>query len=98
MLILTVGELMIMPTSSTYVALLAPADKRGRYMSLFGLTWSLASGIGPVFGGVLNDNLAPQAIWYGGALVGFVGVLGFILMAWRYPHTTTQAGAKVEAL
>jgi dipeptide/tripeptide permease len=48
--IITIGELIIVPTSSTYVANLAPADIRGCYMSLAGLTWGVASGIGRVFG------------------------------------------------
>ena len=87
MVVLTCGELIIMPTSSTYVAGLAPTDKRGRYMSLFGLTWNVASGIGPVFGGLLNDALGPQAIWYGGGVAGLIAVLGFLAMFRRYPHT-----------
>ncbi len=86
MVILTCGELIIMPTSSTYVANLAPADKRGRYMSLFGLTWNIGSGIGPVFGGVLNDNIGPQAIWFGGGAAGLLAMLGFIMMYRLYPN------------
>jgi MFS family permease len=34
MVIMTIGELIAMPTSSTYAAGLAPADMRGRYMSI----------------------------------------------------------------
>jgi MFS family permease len=86
MVILTCGELIIMPTSSTYVAGLAPADKRGRYMSLFGLTWNVGSGIGPVFGGMLNDAIGPQAIWYGGGVAGLIAVLGFLTLYRRYPR------------
>jgi MFS family permease len=80
MVILTVGELILQPTASTYVAGLAPADKRGRYMSLFGLTWPIAAGIGPLLGGMLNDNISPSAIWYGSAMFGFISVLGFVLL------------------
>ncbi|MCL4505726.1 MAG: MFS transporter [Chloroflexi bacterium] len=83
MVILTVGEMIMQPTASTYVAGLAPADKRGRYMGLFGLTWNVSMGIGPLFGGILSDNLGPVAIWYGGAVFGAISVLGFLLLAWR---------------
>ena len=41
---------MLMPTSTTYAANLAPADMRGRYMSIYGLTWGVAQGVGPVMG------------------------------------------------
>lgn len=85
MVIMTIGELMLVPTSSTFVANLAPVDKRGRYMSLYTLSWGLASGIGPLWGGFLNDHLGPKTIWYGGFLVGLLSVIGFLRMARRKP-------------
>jgi len=83
--IMTIGELILMPTSSSYVASLAPADMRGRYMSVAGLTWSAAFGIAPVLGGYLNDNIAPVATWYGGFVVGLFGILGFYILSRRQP-------------
>ena len=82
MVIMTLGELILVPTSSTYAANLAPPDKRGRYMSLYGLTWGVAGGIGPVAGGLLNDWISPQAIWVGGAIAGYISVVLFLWM-WR---------------
>ncbi len=64
MVLLTIGEMILMPTSSTFAANLAPADMRGRYMSLYTLTWGISMGIGPVLGGLLSDNLGPRFIWY----------------------------------
>ncbi len=72
MVIVTLGEMVLVPTASTYVANLAPPDMRGRYMSLFGLTWIVAAGIGPLAGGFLNDTLGPLAIWLGGGVVGIL--------------------------
>ncbi len=81
MAVMTVGELILVPTATTYVANRAPADMRGRYMSLYGLTWSIARGIGPAFGGLLNDSLGPKYIWYGGLLVGLVSVTWLLLLS-----------------
>jgi MFS family permease len=81
--IMTVGELILMPTASTFVAATAPADMRGRYMSVAGLTWSVAAGIAPLMGGFLNDNIAPVATWYGGFIIGIFGTLGFFLLSKR---------------
>jgi len=80
MVILTIGEMIMIPTSTALTANLAPPDMRGRYMSVYGLTWGIGFGIGPVIGGLLNDHLAPVAIWYGGLVMGLVAALGFILL------------------
>lgn len=71
---------MLVPTASTYAAILAPVDMRGRYMSIYGLTWGIASGIASPMGGFLNDTFGPQYIWYGAALVGILGVFSFLLL------------------
>jgi len=81
MIILTIGEMIVMPTSTALTANLAPPNMRGRYMSIYGLTWGIGFGIGPVIGGFLNDNLAPVAIWYGGLVMGLVATSGFVLLA-----------------
>ena len=80
MVILTIGELILIPTANSYVANLAPIDKRGRYMSIFCLSWRVAIGIGPIFGGLLHDNLHPKAIWLGGAILGLASTLLFLLL------------------
>jgi MFS family permease len=83
--IMTIGELILMPTASTFVANLAPADMRGRYMSIAGLTWNVSLGIAPILGGYLNDKIAPVAIWYGGFLIGLLGILGFYMLSKKQP-------------
>ena len=81
MVILTIGELIVMPTSTALTADLAPAEMRGRYMSLYSLTFGIGVGIGPVIGGLLNDNLAPQAIWIGGFALAFLAGVGFLFLS-----------------
>ncbi len=77
MVVLTVGEMIMVPTSTTFTANLAPAEMRGRYMGMYTLTWSLSLGVGPVVGGLLNDYVSPVAIWYGAALLGGLAAAGF---------------------
>lgn len=83
MVVLTIGELILSPTATTFAANLAPMDMRGRYMSLYGLTWNIALGAGPLLGGLLNDNLGANAIWIGGVIVGGLSSLFFLLQARR---------------
>jgi len=78
MVVMSTGELILVPTSSTYAANLAPRDMRGRYMSIYGLSWGIASGIASPMGGFLSDTLGPRAIWYGGALMGALGAAVFL--------------------
>lgn len=80
MVILTFGELTLVPTASKYVADRAPADLRGRYMSIYWLGWGLARTLSPMIGGFLNDNIAPHAIWVGGLLLGLMSALGLSLL------------------
>jgi MFS family permease len=98
MVIMTIGELIMIPTSSTFVANLAPADMRGRYMSIYGLTWSIASGVGPVLGGFLNDHLGPRTIWYGGGLIGLVSAALFLLYFLLRPDLKAAAAAPARPL
>jgi len=81
MVVLTFGELTVVPTASKFVADLAPADMRGRYMSLYWLAWGLSRGTAPLIGGALNDNIGPRAIWVGGLLIGLTSVLGLSLLS-----------------
>jgi len=81
MMVMTVGELICAPTATALAANMAPPESRGRYMGVFGLAWAVAFGFGPVIGGVLNDQVAPVAIWYGGALMALVGAAGFAVLA-----------------
>lgn len=80
MVILTFGELTIVPTASKYVADIAPADLRGRYMSVYWFGWGFARTLSPLIGGFLNDNISPQAIWIGGITIGLSSALGLILL------------------
>lgn len=92
MVIMTTGELMLVPTASTYTANQAPAHMRGRYMSFQGLVWPVASGIGPLLGGVLNDQIGPSAPWLGMGFIGLISVSVFIVLAVQERRRARPAG------
>lgn len=91
MVILTIGEMIMIPTSTALTANLAPADMRGRYMSVYALTWGVGFGVGPVIGGVLNDNLAPVAIWAFGLLMGGLAAAAFTILGRRLGRGASPA-------
>jgi MFS family permease len=91
MIIVTLGELMLMPTTLTFVANIAPVELRARYMGILGLGWPLAAGIGPVIGGALNDNFSPVAMWIGASGLALVGGVGFVaIMLYRRREKVKQ--------
>ena len=81
MVIFTFGELIVAPTGTAYIANRAPAGLRGRYMSIYWMTWGVARAVAPVVGGILNDRISPHAVWYGGLLIGLASTLGLFLLA-----------------
>ncbi|MBI3175760.1 MAG: MFS transporter [Chloroflexi bacterium] len=90
MVILTFGELTLVPTASKYVADRAPAHLRGRYMSIYWFGWGLARTLAPLIGGALNDAIAPRAIWIGALTIGLTSVLGLTLLHRRDTAQVTE--------
>jgi MFS family permease len=75
--IITIGEMVIMPTASALATNFAPEDMRGRYMAVFGLSWALPATVGPSLAGIILDNYNPNLLWYIGAAICAVAVLGY---------------------
>ncbi|MFM8427763.1 MAG: MFS transporter, partial [Chloroflexota bacterium] len=91
MVILTLGELILIPTASKYVADIAPEDLRGRYMSLYWFGWGVSRTLAPLIGGYLNDNISPGSIWIGGLLFGLTSTFGLIFL-----NSLTNARASLQ--
>jgi MFS family permease len=81
--IITIGEMILMPTSQAIATNFAPQAMRGRYMAIFGLSWAIPSTIGPGAAGYILDNYNPNLLWYiGGALCG-ISVLAYYILHLR---------------
>lgn len=81
MVILSMGELILVPTSSKYVADLAPSHLRGRYMSIYWLSFGAARTLSPLIGGFLNDAISGRAIWIGALTLGLTSTLGLAILS-----------------
>ncbi len=81
--IITIGEMIVVPISQALAANFAPADMRGRYMAVFGLSWAIPSTIGPGAAGYILDNYNPNLLWYIGAVLCLVSVFGYYLLHLR---------------
>lgn len=79
MVIITIGEMLVSPVGQAIVAQLAPEDKRGRYLATYSFSWVIPTAVGPLLAGMVMDNLDPNWVWYGAALLGVVAAAAFAL-------------------
>jgi MFS family permease len=96
--IITIGEMIVMPTSQALAANFAPSAMRGRYMAIFGLSWAIPSTVGPGAAGYILDNYNPDLLWYIGGAVCALSVLAYYALHLRLGTKRQFAPAPQEAL
>ncbi len=72
------------------VADLAPPHLLGRYMSLYGLSFTAGVALGPAVGGALLAT-SPDAVWWGGALAAALIGAGLLRLGDQIPDPLLQA-------
>jgi MFS family permease len=96
MIIITIGEMVGMPTSNSLAAAFAPEDKRARYMAIFGFSWAVPSMIGPWAAGLVFDNYNPNYVWYISGLLCVIAILAFYFLHLRLGSREQFQAAKTE--
>ena len=59
----TFGEMILHPASSAYAAEIAPPGRRGEYMGLYTMSFSIAFSLGPFLGAELLQRWGPHGLW-----------------------------------
>jgi len=98
MVIITIGEMLVSPTGQAIVARLAPEDMRGRYMAMFGFSWVMPFAIGPLFAGLIFDNLNPNILWYVSGMIGLIAAAGYYALELRAGRSRYEAVEKRVAV
>lgn len=80
MAIITLGEMVHIPTSSGLIANLAPEDKRGRYNAFAGLSWGVPNIFSTFFAGLVMDNLNPDLVWIFAGCICLVTMCGYLIL------------------
>jgi len=75
--VITIGEMIIMPTSQALAANFAPQAMRGRYMAAYSMTFQLPSAVGPGLAGMILDNFNPNLVWFIGAGLCAISAFSF---------------------
>jgi MFS family permease len=86
MAIITIGEMIHIPTSQALVAYFAPEDMRARYMAAFGYTWAIPNAVAPLLAGLVMDNYDPRLVWYLAGLLSIVAVCAFAFLYTKTKH------------
>ncbi|MBK8792426.1 MAG: MFS transporter [Holophaga sp.] len=71
----SLGEMIFLPASSDAVAAMAPRDRRGEYMGLYSMTWTVALSLGPWLGLLTYAKLGPQILWAACGAVALISSL-----------------------
>lgn len=85
-LLFTIGEILAAPGKMAFVTDWAPPAARGRYLSWYQGTWSLAIGLNPILFLPLHARLGDQLFW---PLMLLIAVPGVALL-WRLDRTADQ--------
>jgi MFS family permease len=82
MVITTLGENTISPSSTNMVAKMSPEDQRGRYMGAYGIFNSFGWSIGPTVGTALYAVFYsdPLMLWSSIALIATISAVGFVYL------------------
>ena len=82
-LLITFGELISFPFTSSFVLDQSNAINRGAYMALYSLVWSIAWIISPKVGFEIADIFGWDVLWLGIGFCGTVAVIGYLLLEKR---------------
>src|SRR2546423_5000936 len=88
-IVIAIGECAQFIVLGPIVADLAPPHLLGRYMALYGLSFTVGVALGPAVGGALLAT-SPDAVWWGGALTLALTGAGFLRLGHRIPDPLLQ--------
>jgi MFS family permease len=80
MILITLGEMLVIPTSQALTALLAPPDMRARYVATERLNWITAQSLGPLAAAAIMDRFDPRWVWAGCSIICAVSIVSFYVL------------------
>ena len=95
-IVFAIGECAHIVVLGPLVADMAPAHLLGRYMSLYGLAFTISLALGPAVGGLLLEA-SPDAVWWGGALAAVLAGAFLLRLGGRIPDALHEAPSPLAA-
>ena len=95
--VLTVGEMLMMPVGPTVVSRLAPASLRAGYQGAYQMAWSMSACMAPLIGSRVMGRFGGQALWFGCLGLAIVAAMGHLAIGparrRRLRQVTVKEGA-----
>ena len=87
-IVVTIGEMVMSPAALTLTARLAPSNRTGRYMGIYGFAVAGGWSFGPMIGGIILDLLSGSHIlaWSSIASLALVSAVGYTFFSRRLPR------------
>jgi MFS family permease len=81
MVLITIAEMVITPSSQSYASKLARAENRGRYLAFYNLAQTFGWAFGPLLGGILLDTFPGRSIfiWLIICIISICSTIGFLI-------------------
>jgi MFS family permease len=89
----TFGEMILFPSMSSYVADVAPPQRRGEYMGAYSMAFGIGFTVGPGLGTLVMDRAGAGTLWSGVLAVGLVSTALMARTAIRAPLAVSAAEA-----
>ncbi len=84
MVVITIGEMVVVPVATNLTVEMSPDDQRGKYLGIFGLFGSIGWFASSLVGGIMYDNITSGWVLWGiVAFLGVVSAVGLLPLAWR---------------
>jgi MFS family permease len=80
MILITLGEMLVLPTSQAMTALLAPPDMRAHYVATERINWIVAQSLGPLAAMAIMDRFDPRWVWVGCSIICAVSIISFYVL------------------
>ena len=84
MLLLTFGEMFHMPFANAFTMRRAKKAQMGKYMSFYGMSFSLAFIFAPILGMQIADRFNYDTLWSVLTIIGLLTTIGYVLLYKRH--------------